>query len=161
MMGLRLARLIAGLMAALMLTASPLPAADRKLVTVETFSNSGAKLLVGHFTLPNVEKSQSKVGLIGIASPNYNSFAFDYEEWLELIELAKKAIDTKSTSWTIIGSMSETGTEDVSELTVSGGPGLNLMITSRKAGTAVYGMDKADLPRFQKGLGEVKEYLAQ
>jgi hypothetical protein len=147
------------MMAGVALRATPLAAADRKFVEVGTFSNEGAKLVLGHFTLREVGKPQQKVGVIAIAAPNDNSFAFDYDEWLEFIDLTDKAVG--STSYRIVGVMKETGTTDTSELEVSGGPDLHLMIVSPKAGLARYAMDKADVVRFQKGLRQVRDYLAK
>ena len=147
------------MMAGLALRATPLAADDRNFVEVEAFNNEGAKLVLGHFTVSEVGKPQQKVGVVAIAAPNHNSFAFDYDEWREFIALTDKAVG--STSYRIVGFMVETGTTDKSELEVSGGPDVNLMIVSPKAGMARYFMDKADVPRFQKGLRQVGDYLAK
>jgi hypothetical protein len=153
--------IIAIVMAGLSLVASPLSAAEGKLVTVEKFTKGNAELAVAHFTDPDVERSKSRVGLIGIASPDRNSFAFDPAEWQQLMALCTKAIGTKAAGWTVVGTMTESGTEDVSQLTVSAGPGLSLVIASPKSGTVTYVLDKGELARFQKGLRQVKDYLAK
>ncbi len=148
------------LIASLAFMASPVRA-EGKLEIVEKFAKGNTELSVAHFTDPSLEKSKSKVGLIGIASPSRNSFAFDQAEWAKLIELCDKAIRTKSTGWTQIGSMTETGTEDVSQLTVSGGPGISFVISSPKAGTVSYVIATGDVPRLKKGLVQVRDYLAK
>lgn len=155
-----LAAIAALLIVSLTLLASPLRA-QGKLEIVEKFTKGNAELSVAHFTDPSVEKSKSKVGLIGIASPSRNSFAFNKGEWTKLIELCQKAIAIKSAGWTQVGSMTETGTEDVSQLTLSAGPGVSFVISSPKAGTVSYIIQKADLPRLQKGLLQVRDYLAK
>ena len=145
---------------ALALLAAPLRAADGKFVVVEKFANGSAELMVAHYTDPDVEPAKARVGLVAIASPSRNSFAFDHSEWLKLIELCNKAIGVKSATWTQVGTMSETGTSDVSQLTISAGPGVSFVISSPKEGTVSYIVPKADLPRLQKGMRQVRDYLA-
>ena len=101
-----------------------------------------------------------KVGLLGIASPQRVSFAFNLGEWAALINLATKAIKTQSASRTVVGSMTEVGTTDTSHLTVSAGPGVRFVISDPKRGTNTYTLQKADAARFEKALGDVKAYLS-
>jgi hypothetical protein len=83
------------------------------------------------------------------------------DEWIKLIDLCNKAIKTQSSAWIVVGSMTETGTEDVSQLTVSAGPSVSLVISSPKIGTVSYTLERSDLPRFQQGLQKVKDYLSK
>jgi hypothetical protein len=108
-----------------------------------------------------MEKTQSRVGLLGIAGSARSSVAFDPGEWRKLVELCNKAIGTKSAGWTAVGAISETGVEGASRLTVSAGPGLTLAISSSAGGTVTYVLEKRDLPRFQNGLRKVNDYLAR
>ncbi len=155
-----LSAIAALLIASLAVMASPVRA-EGKLEIVETLTKGNTRLTVAHYTDPSAAKSKSKVGLIGIASPGSNSFAFNQAEWAQLIELCEKAIRTKSAGWTRVGAMTETETEDVSRLTVSAGPGISFVISSPKAGTVSYIVPEADLPRLRKGLRQVKDYLAK
>jgi hypothetical protein len=144
----------------LMLFASALWAAGQ-LDIVEKFTNGNTELAVATYTDPQADKSHNKVGLLGIASPTKNSFAFRLDEWIKLIDLCNKAIKTQSSAWIVVGSMTETGTEDVSQLTVSAGPSVSLVISSPKIGTVSYTLERSDLPRFQQGLQKVKDYLSK
>ena len=144
----------------LALLAPPARAADGKLVVIETFTKGNTELMVAHYTDPNVEPAKSRVGLVGIASPNRNSFAFNHAEWLKLIALCTKAAAVKSATWTQVGTMSETGTTDVSQLTLSAGPGLSFVISSPKEGTVSFIVPKADVPRLQNGMRQIRDYLA-
>ena len=153
-------RLVAALAVGLMLLAAPLRAAEGGLKVIEKFGGRNSGLAVAHFAAENVERSKNKVGLIIIVSPGENSFAFDLAEWQALIALCNKAIATQSSDWTVIGSMTETGTTDVSHLTMSSGPGLRVVIASPSDGEVSYVLQKNDLPRLQSALRAVEVYLA-
>ena len=56
--------------------------------------------------------------------------------------------------------MTETGTSDVSHLTVSAGPGVNFVVTSPKGGTVAHVVQEAEFSRFQKALRDVQDYLS-
>jgi hypothetical protein len=56
--------------------------------------------------------------------------------------------------------MTETGTSDVSHLTVSAGPGVNFVITSPKDGTVAHVVPMVEFSRFQNALREVHDYLS-
>ncbi len=133
---------------------SPLYAAG-KLDIVRKFTKGNTELKVATFT-----ENAERVGLIGIASPARNSFAFKLKEWQMLIGLCTKASKIKSATWTEVGSMSETGTVDVSHLTVSAGPGMNFVITSPKKGTVSYAIQTPDYPVLLAALQKVKAYLS-
>ncbi|HEY1475080.1 MAG TPA: hypothetical protein VGF53_13470 [Pseudolabrys sp.] len=135
--------------------------AEGKLVVVEKFSKGNTELKVAHYTEPAALKDMQKVGLIGIASPTRNSFAFDSADWNKFIAICAKAAAVRSATWTVVGTMSESGTSDISQITISSGPGMNFVITSPKVGTVAYALSPADFSRFQKGLLRVKSYLSQ
>ena len=56
--------------------------------------------------------------------------------------------------------MTETGTSDVSHLTVSAGPGVNFVVTSPKGSTVAHVVPEAEFSRFQKALRDVQNYLS-
>jgi hypothetical protein len=143
----------------LALATSPLWA-EGKFAVIEKFANGNTELMVAHYTDPGAPGGKGKVGLLTIATPSRNSFAFNQLEWDRLIELYNKAAKVNSATWTVVGTMTETGTSDVSHLTVSAGPGINFVITSRKDGTVAHTLLKADFSRLQKALREVKDYLS-
>ena len=112
-------------------------------------------LTVAHYTVAGAPTAKGKVGLLTIATPDANSFAFNPSEWKSLIALCDRATKMQSGDWTVVGTMTETGTSDVSHLTVSAGPGLNFVITSPKDGTVAHVLQKAEFSRFQKALARL------
>jgi hypothetical protein len=143
----------------LVLATSPLWA-EGKLAVIEKFASANTELMVAHFNDPGAPKGKGRVGLLAIATPSRNAFAFNQPEWDKLIELYNKAAKIDSPAWTVVGTMTETGTSDVSHLTVSAGPGMNFVITSRKDGTVAHTLPRADFSRLQKALREVKDFLS-
>lgn len=121
--------------------------AEGKLEVIEKFERGTTELTIAHFTQPDADTSNTKVGLVSIASRARISFAFDQAEWAELIEICDKALAAKSAAWRQVGAMTETSTEDVSHLTVSAGAEVRFVISSPKAGRVSYTFEKADLPR--------------
>jgi hypothetical protein len=144
----------------LMLSTSPLRA-EGKLDTIEAFSSGKAEMIVATYYDPATGDASKKVGLIAIGAPRRNSFAFDRDEWTRLIALCDKAIAVQAATWTSAGTMTETGTTDVSKLSVSAGPGVRFVISSPKGLTVTYVLQKADAPRFQKALRQVRDFLAK
>ncbi len=140
--------------------ASPLRA-EGKLKTVEKFASDKAEMIVATFYDPDADDSKARVGLIGIGAPKRNSFAFDGDEWVRLIALCEKAIAVQSATWSSVGTMTESGTSDVSKLVVSAGPGVRFVISSPKGLTVTYVLQKSDAPRFQKALVQVRDFLGQ
>jgi hypothetical protein len=155
------ARFLGALLAiGLLVFTSPLRA-EGKLETIEKFTSDKAEMIVATFLDPGEDASKNRVGLIGIGAPKRNSFAFDPKEWAQLMALCDKAIAVQATSWTSVGTMTETGTTDVSKLVISAGPGVRFVISSPKGLTVTYVLRKTDAPRFQKALGQVRDFLAQ
>src|SRR5262249_46484086 len=120
--------------------------AEGKLNTIEQFKTGSSELMVATFT--DQEKGKTtKVGLLGTASPHRNSFALKLDDWLAMIDLWNKSIVVQSSTWKVTGTMTETDTSDVSQLTVSAGPGVSFMITSPKSGSVTYALDRKDAGR--------------
>jgi hypothetical protein len=134
--------------------------AEGKLDTLEKFSSGKTEMVIATYYDPDAAGGQ-KVGLIGISAPKRNSFAFEADEWEQLIALCSKAVGIQGTAWTAVGSMTETGTTDVSKITISAGPGVRFVISSPKGVTVTYVLPKSDAPRFQKGLVRVRDFLAK
>jgi hypothetical protein len=160
--------LVAGLIVGLMLLGVPGRAqapgqaqAPGRLEIVATFTAGSAELSVAHYTEPAGPASTGRVGLIGIAAPNRNSFAFSPAEWARLIDLCDKAAAVASTGWTEVGALRELGTADPSRLTVRAGPGVKFEISSPKAGMVSHVVAKAELPRLRKAFDQVRDYLAK
>ena len=88
----------------------------------------------------------------------------DYDVTAELqgfTTVANKAIVVQSANWKVIGTMTEQETTDVSQLTISAGPGVSFMISSPKSGTVSYALDRKDAGRFDKAVLQVRDYLAK
>ncbi len=155
---LSLALLVFSLVLGFGLGTSPLRA-EGKLTIVERFADSETVLTVAHFTVAGAPTAKGKVGLLTIATPDANAFAFNLTEWTSLIALCDRATKVRSRDWTVVGTMTETGTSDVSHLTVSSGPGVNFVITSSKGGSVAHVLPEAEFSRFQKALSDVQDYL--
>jgi hypothetical protein len=143
--------------------------AGMQLDIVGKFQNADLELDVVTVFDSNLAASRSKVALLGIATPSRggiaapsrHSFSFRSEEWLSLIGLWTKAAKTQSDSWRVIGSMTESETSDVSQLTVSAGRGVKFVIGSFKKGTATYLLSKDDFAGFETALYRVKDFLSR
>ena len=131
--------------------------AEGKLAIVERFADRNTVLTVAHYTVAGAPTGKGKVGLLTIATPDANSFAFNLAEWKSLIALCDRATKVQSSDWTVVGTMTETGTSDVSHLTVSAGPGVNFVVTSPKGSTVAHVLPEAEFSRFQKALRDVQE----
>jgi hypothetical protein len=131
-----------------------------QLDLVAKFQNVDIELYVVTVVDSEVE-AESKVALLGIATPLRSSFSFKREEWLLLIDLWSKAVKLQSDSWKIIGSMKETETSDPSLLTISAGPGIKFAINSPRKVLVTYVLSKDDLARFAGTLYRVKEYFSR
>ena len=131
--------------------------AEGKLIVVESFKTGNTELAVAHYAPTN----RKGVGLIAIAAPARNSFAFDLAEWKEVMVLCARAASVKSDTMSVVGTMKETDIEDVSQISISAGPGMYFVITSPKAGKVFYTVPPPEFSRLQKGLFAVRDYLAQ
>ena len=163
--GLRMSRGLALVLAGLWLALAPV-VAKGKLDYVEKFQAGKEELAVATFTDPDAAGAVKIVGLLGFASGDTrNSFAFKKDEWDKLVELWGKAASAQTStslgSWKFVGTMTETETTDVSQLTVSVGAGVKLAISSPNGASLSYVMPRADQPRFEKALLAVKQLLAR
>jgi hypothetical protein len=148
------------LAASLALSISPLLAAG-KLDVVAKFQQANLELDVATYT--ETESKPSKVGLLGLAAGTFrNSFAFNAQEWPNLIAAVAKAAKAQSAgnNWTVVAKLTETGTTDVSHLVVSAGPGIRFALNSQKGASLTYVIAKSDIPRLQQGLIRVRQYFA-
>ena len=132
------------------------PSWAQGLVVVEKFSAGSTQLNVAQYTHTTGER----VGLVSIRASTQNSFAFTLNEWDMFIEICTKAAAVDSTGWKVVDRMTEVGTTDVSQITISAGPGMRFVIMSPKEGTVAYSLPKSDLPRFQDGLRKVRDYMS-
>jgi hypothetical protein len=132
-----------------------------QLDIVARFHNADLEFDVVTVIDSEVEAPRNKVALLGIATPSRSSFSFRLKEWLSLIDLWTKVVKAQSGSWKVVGSMVETGTSDVSHLTVSAGPGVKFVISSPKKGTVTYILSTEDMADFEKALLQVKEFLSR
>jgi hypothetical protein len=131
------------------------PALAGSLDVIASFTNKPSQLDVATYTDPN--QKPSTVGLLGIS--HSNSIAFGAADWKALIDLVRKAAaEAPSTAWTVVGSLKDAA-KDVSTLTISSGPGLRFVISSAKGGTVTHILPKADIPRLEKALLQVRDNL--
>jgi hypothetical protein len=135
--------------------------AGMQLDIVAKFHNADLEFDVVTIIDSETEAPRNKVALLGIVTPSRSSFSFRLKEWLSLIDLWTKAVKAQSDSWKVVGSMVETETSDVSDLTVSAGLGIKFVISSPKKGTVTYVLSKEDMARFEKALLKVKEFLSR
>jgi hypothetical protein len=131
------------------------PALAGSLDVIASFTNKPSQLDVATYTDPN--QKPSTVGLLGIS--HSNSIAFGAADWKALIDVVRKAAaEAPSTAWTVVGSLKDAA-KDVSTLTISSGPGLRFVISSAKGGTVTHILPKADIPRLEKALLQVRDNL--
>jgi hypothetical protein len=138
----------------LVLGASPLLAG---LEFVHKFVTGNTELDVATYT-----KGNEKVGLLGIKSSKNISIALEASEWGQLISLCNKAVKISATTWIVVGTMSEgSKTDDPTQMSISAGPGLNIILTSPKKGSYSYILQKTDYPQLQGALQKVKAFFAK
>jgi len=136
--------------------------AEGQFDIVAKFEDAKVGLDVITYTNPDVTASASRVALLGFRSRSVRtSFVFSLNEWRSLFDLWTTAVKAQSDSWKVVGSLTEMGTTDVSVLTMSGGPGVKLAVTSLKKVSITYVLANADMARFEKALFRVKEFLSQ
>jgi hypothetical protein len=137
-------------------------AAKGRLDSIAKFRNGNLELHVDTYFDPEQPAGDNKAGLLSIRSPPLqNSFAFDFFETKTLIGLWTKATKAQSATWKAVGTMTETGTKDVSVLNVSAGPGVRLVITSPEKGAVTYNLAAGDMAQFEKALHAVRDFLSK
>jgi hypothetical protein len=60
-----------------------------------------------------------------------------------------------------VGSMTETGTTDVSRLTIGAGAGIKFAVSSPNGASLSYVLAKAEMARFEKALVQAKDFLSK
>jgi hypothetical protein len=132
------------------------------LSPVANFRSANLQLDVHTYTDPAGKPPDNK-GLLTVTNPQLKiSFAFDRKEVDAIIALWAKTAKAQSPAWKTIGSMKETGTTDISEITFSAGPGMvRLVISSPAKGALTFNLAGADAPRLDQALNQVKAYLRQ
>ncbi|MFA5056985.1 MAG: hypothetical protein WC485_02635, partial [Opitutaceae bacterium] len=68
--------------------------------------------------------------------------------------------DTTTVTWKYVGTLTETGTSDVSTIVFSAGAGVKLALSSPNGAGITYVLAKADAERFEDALKQVKAFLA-
>ena len=131
------------------------------LSAIANFRSANLQLDVHTYTDPAGKPPDNKVGLLTVTNPPLKiSFAFDRKEVDAIIALWAKTAKAQSPAWKTIGSMKETGTTDISEITFSAGPGMvRLVISSPEKGAVTFNL--AGAPRLDQALNQVKAYLRQ
>jgi len=130
---------------------------DGKLDVVGKFENGSRELVVATYT---TNDGQERVGLLAWrAGPNRNSFALRLDEWDPIFKLWQKAARAQGSAWKTIGTISETGTSDISRIDMRGGPGVELAIASPKGASIAYLLPAADFARFEQAMRDMKTAL--
>jgi hypothetical protein len=136
--------------------------AEGQLDIVAKFEDANLGLDVVTYTSPDATRSASRVALLGFRSTSVRtSFVLSLNELVSLLDLWRTALNARSDSWKVVGSLTEVGTTDVSVLTVSAGPGVKFAVTSLKGVSITYVLANADVARFEKALFRVKDFLSQ
>jgi hypothetical protein len=163
--GLRTVRAIVLALVGLCLALAPL-VAKGKLDYVEKFRSGKDELAVATYADTDGAGAVKIVGLLGFASGNTrNSFAFNHDEWDSFLQLWAKAVKAQTSApgnaWKFVGNMTESGTTDVSQLTVSAGAGVKFAVSSPNGASLSYILLKPDHARFEKALLQVKPALSK
>ncbi|HXY89375.1 MAG TPA: hypothetical protein VEH75_02010 [Xanthobacteraceae bacterium] len=149
-----------GLAAALLFglaLATPAANAEDKLDYVASFKNGSLVLDVCTYT-----QSNGRIGLLGWRSGEArNAFAFRLDEWDKVADLWKKAVRAQGGAWKTVGTVRETGTTDISVLSVKAGPGIELAVASPQVPSIAYVLAPTDFADFEKALEKAKAYVRE
>lgn len=122
-----------------------------------------ALTLIGHYTagdnsfdIGTFQRDADKGALLGIS--HKVSITFGPGQWASFVALWRKAKNTQSSSFQLIGSYKETGTDYLSLLTVAAGPGVQFSIND-KGGTFTFVMAPGDFARFDADVDRVAAFL--
>jgi len=88
-----------------------------------------------------------------------NAFAFRLDEWDKVVGLWKQAVRAQGGAWKLVGTVRESGTTDVSVLSVKAGAGIELAVTSPQGPTIAYVPTPADFAGFEKAMEDAKAYV--
>jgi len=134
--------------------------AEGKLDLLKKFESGSLELGVATYTDPSAPAGKGRVGLISWRSGEVrNAFAYRIDQWSAIFDLWKKAARQQGAKWATIGSVSETGTTDISRITVKAGPGIELAVTSPQGATIAYVLPAADFSDFETAMQNQRTYL--
>jgi hypothetical protein len=109
------------------------------------------------------EKNGKKIGMLGIIASHKVAITFYREEWLQLIEIFKKAAAAPASKdeWPRHGEITESAdATDRSHLVLRSGTGIAFSIESPKIPPATFILPRGELARFQATLDKVTESLS-
>jgi hypothetical protein len=109
------------------------------------------------------EKNGKKIGMLGIIASHKVAITFYREEWLQLIELFKKASAAAPTAgeWPRHGELRESSdASDPSKLTIRSGQGVAFTVESTKIPAATFILPRGEFARFQATLDKVTDSLS-
>ncbi|MBV8840803.1 MAG: hypothetical protein JO000_30050 [Alphaproteobacteria bacterium] len=130
---------------------------DGKLDVLVKFESGIRGLAVATFTTSD---GQDRVGALSWRlGPERNAFALRLDQWDAIFDLWKKATRAQGAAWKVIGSVAETGTSDISRITIKSGPGVALSVASAKGGRIDYVLEPADFARFEQAMRDMKASL--
>jgi hypothetical protein len=121
----------------------------------------GAKQLrIATYQEPGPGTTDRRVGLVAISAPSAKiAIALQERDLGLLLGLLKQARTVQSTSWKIVGSVTEAPSSDRSELTISAGPGVQLMISSPRRGSLSFTVASEDLVEFERAMLKMRDFL--
>ena len=131
--------------------------AEGKLNPIGKFETGSRELMVGTFTTSD---GKDRVGLIAWRSgEDRNAFALRLDEWGAIFDLWQKAARAQGRAWKAVGTISETGTTDVSRIGFKSGPGVEVSVASPKGASIAYVLQPADFARFERAMRGMKAEL--
>jgi hypothetical protein len=141
--------------------AAPL-GAKGQLEVVAKFQQASLELDLATYVDPEFAAPGNRMAVLGFATgPVRNSFTLRPDDWTSLTDLWAKAARMQSRNWRPVGSLTEKSPGDPARLTVSAGLGVKIGISSPKGASMTYLVGKADMPRFEAALSQVRDLLAR
>lgn len=149
------------MLAALVLLTATSARAQGDLQILGSFNAGDVQLDVATFELEG-----DKVALLGIRTPSGNtSFAFSPHEWTDTFvpmwKTSWQQHQAGSTSWTPVGHMEETDTEQHCKLDLETGPSVRFTITDPELGRVPFVLPAKDGAAFSQAVEKVNAFLAR
>jgi len=130
---------------------------DGKLDIIGKFESHSREFVVATYTTSD---GRDRVGLLAWrAGEERNSFALRLDQWGVIFGLWEKAARAQGRDWKMVGTISETGTTDISRIDLRAGPGVELAIASPKGARIAYVLAAADFARFEQAMRGMKAAL--
>lgn len=154
--------LVIGMMAAVVLVGLFLlvqtrPRDDGKYEEFASLGTLDRHLDIGVKTAPLTDDSY---GIVRISDPaRSNLLVLEKSEWPTFANLWAKARGIRSTSWKAAGEAGDTVASDRATISLSGGPGVRLRISSPHSPTMTYDVTPADVPRVDAAISETGKRL--